>query len=507
MDVAQQHARWLSAREADLTVPLATDIALTLLELAERLGGVGHWRVTFPDQRVIWSAEVYRIHGVTPENYTPDIETAIGFYHPDDRKVVEAALNAAAVDGTPFGFATRLIRADGEIRHVKCRGVAIGGADTAPSLIFGVFIDVTDHTKIEAALLEANAKLERIAYVDAVTGLANRRQFDAMLDREWRRASREQTALSLVMLDIDRFKAFNDLYGHLAGDDCLRAVAAAVSSTAKRPADLMTRFGGEEFAIILPVTETAGAQSIAEAGRAAIVELGLTHAGNLPCGGVVTGSFGVATAYPQSDASAGWLDLIAEADARLYDAKRTGRNRVASSAAFTATGVAPLAANEAARLTALAAYEQAGATKRTADMDRIARLAATLTSAPIALVSLVGRDEQHFAGNFGLEGVEGTSRDVSFCAHTILGDDAFVVPDATRDGRFKENALVVGDFGLRYYAGAPIISATSGHRLGALCVIDKTARTETSPAQRALLTDLAKMAAALIEDNARPEKK
>ena len=165
------------------------------------------------------------------------------------------------------------------------------------------------------------------------------------------------------------------------------------------------------------------------------------------------------------------------------------------------TGAAPLAANEEARLSALAAYEQAGATRRTAEMDRIAKLAATLMSVPIGLVSLVGRDEQRFAGNFGLEGMESTDRDISFCAHTILGDEPFVVPDATRDARFDENPVVTGDFGLRYYAGAPIFSVTTGHRLGALCVIDKSPRAETTPAERALLTDLAQMAAELIEEN------
>jgi GAF domain-containing protein len=167
---------------------------------------------------------------------------------------------------------------------------------------------------------------------------------------------------------------------------------------------------------------------------------------------------------------------------------------------MTGTGAAPLPANEAARLSALAAYEQAGATQRTAELDNIARLAATLTSAPIGLVSLVGRDEQRFAGNFGLEGVDSTGRDESFCAHTILGDEPLVVPDATRDVRFEHNALVTGDIGLRYYAGAPIVSVTTGLRLGALCVIDRTTRVTTSPAERALLTDLAKMAATLIED-------
>ena len=109
-------------------------------------------------------------------------------------------------------------------------------------------------------------------------------------------------------------------------------------------------------------------------------------------------------------------------------------------------------------------------------------------------------ERQYFAGSFGLDEVDSTGRDVSFCAHTILGEEPFVVPDAMQDDRFKDNAFVTGAFGLRYYAGAPIVSESTGHRLGALCVIDKAPRTETNPAQRALLADLAKMVATLLEE-------
>jgi GAF domain-containing protein len=270
-----------------------------------------------------------------------------------------------------------------------------------------------------------------------------------------------------------------------------------------RAGDLAARYGGEEFALILPTTEAAGAEKVAHEVRSALLTLRLNHAGNALCGGVVTASLGVATAYPQSGGPpTAWLDLIAEADALLYEGKRTGRNKVVSPTSIEYDGTPPLPANEEARLTALAVYEQAGATQRSAELDRIARLAATLTSAPIGLVSLVGRNDQHFPGRYGLEGVESTPRDVSFCAHTILGDDPLIVPDATRDTRFEESPLVTGDLGLRYYAGAPIISMITGHRLGAVCVVDTAARAETTPAQRALLTDLAKMAAMLLDEKA-----
>lgn len=493
------HHSWLAGGdELDRRAFSVTGEPSPLTDLAEQLGRIGHWWVRLSDHALTWSAEVYRIHGVTPEQYQPDLETAISLYHPDDRDAVRATF-AAAADGTPFECSMRLIRADGELRHIKSRGVTIAQSDDIPALIFGVFIDITDEHQNREVLHQANIKLQQIAYVDAFILLANRRQFDEMLQREWRRAIREQTALSLVMVDLDRFKAFNDQYGHLAGDECLRAVAVALRSVGQRPGDLVARFGGEEFALILPVTEPAGAEIIARAARAAVAALGLTHAGNTSGGGVVTASLGVSTAYPQfGSAPDAWLGLIAEADGLLYEAKRTGRNRTVSATSMLDVGIVP--ANEAARLKVLAGYEQAGATRRTAQLDRIARLAATLTAAPIGLVSILGYDRQNFAGNFGLDGVDSTGRDVSFCAHTILGDDPFVVADAQRDIRFRHNLLVTGKFGLRYYAGAPIVSETTGYRLGAVCVIDTSARAETSVAQRALLTDLAKMAATLIEE-------
>ena len=488
-------SRWLREHEADLVSLLASDHPrVGLLNLTEQLGKIGSWWVNLPDYTITWSDEVYRIHGVTRDSYDPELETAVGFFHPDDRDAFRAAVTTAARDELPFTFSLRLVRKDTELRYVKCRGVTIRGPDGVPEAIFGVLIDVSEQQ-------EVNLKLEKIAYVDVLTRLANRRQFDEVLEREWHRAVREQNALSLIMLDVDRFKSFNDLYGHLAGDECLQTVAGALAYVVHRPADLVARYGGEEFAVILPATGAVGAEEVAYAVRAAVAALGITHAGNISCGGSVTASLGVCTAYPQQDGpTSAWFALIAEADALLYEAKRTGRNRVVSSACLGQGGSAPLPENEEERLAALAIYEQAGAARRTSELDRIAQLAAKLTSSPIGLVTLFGSIEQKFIGSHGLEGVDGMPRDLSFCSHTILGNDPLVVPDMTRDSRFEANPFVTGAFHVRYYAGAPILSEASGQHVGTVCIIDKSARAETSPAQRALLTDLAKMAFTLLEE-------
>ncbi len=304
-----------------------------LLELAEKLCQLGHWWIKLPDYAIEWSDEVYKIHGLNPDSYTPDLASALRFYHPEDRDLLVAAIHAAAREGTPFDVSLRLILEDGQVRYVKARGGAIAGPDQVALRVFCVFIDITKEWIAGQILRAENLRLQEFAYVDALTTLANRRRFDDALASEWLRASREETPLSLIMLDVDRFKDFNDLYGHSAGDRCLRVVADTVRTILRRPADLVARYGGEEFAVLLPGTDEAGANNIANLIRTGIADLRLAHIGNSECGGVVTASLGVATAYPGADAWPGaWIDLINKADEMLYEAKRSGRNRVESPA-------------------------------------------------------------------------------------------------------------------------------------------------------------------------------
>jgi len=179
--------------------------------------------------------------------------------------------------------------------------------------------------KAETALHTANRELEHLANLDGLTQIANRRSFDRGMQREWKRLRRETGVLSLIICDVDDFKAFNDTYGHQAGDNCLRNVARVLNSEIKRPADLAARYGGEEFAVILPNTSAEGAFHQAESFRSAIETLLIPHAGS-STGDYVTVSFGVSTFVPGDDATT--EDLIAKADAALYKAKESGRNKV-----------------------------------------------------------------------------------------------------------------------------------------------------------------------------------
>lgn len=174
-------------------------------------------------------------------------------------------------------------------------------------------------------LEQANLDLQRLSYLDSLTGVANRRHFEEALDLEWRRASRVGMALSLIMIDADFFKAFNGAYGHQRGDDCLVLIASTLRNALNRPGDMVARYGGEEFMIILPGTNTQGAAELAEVIRARVEAMEIAHEGS-PTDKVMTISLGVVTSYPTTGFSSS--ELIAAADEALYRAKEEGRNQV-----------------------------------------------------------------------------------------------------------------------------------------------------------------------------------
>jgi diguanylate cyclase (GGDEF)-like protein/PAS domain S-box-containing protein len=180
--------------------------------------------------------------------------------------------------------------------------------------------DVTEQKDLEE-------RLEALATEDGLTGLANRRTFDARLLAEWRRAHRERSCLGLLMIDLDRFKAYNDKYGHLAGDECLRAVANILAAEMKRTADVAARYGGEEFVVLLPNSDAIGCARIGEKIRRALAAAALPHEANAPSR-LVTASIGAAVCRPAIDLSAEPTVLVEAADSALYAAKHGGRDRL-----------------------------------------------------------------------------------------------------------------------------------------------------------------------------------
>ncbi|HEY4002133.1 MAG TPA: diguanylate cyclase [Candidatus Xenobia bacterium] len=204
----------------------------------------------------------------------------------------------------------------------ETRGLDIGAIDyiTKPFCPAIVRARIRNHLELK----RYRDLLEAMSMTDGLTGVANRRHFEQFLDREWRSAIRRQAPMSLVLMDIDHFKLYNDHYGHLEGDECLRAVAQALQGGARRASELVARYGGEEFACVLPETSLESAKGLAGQQREAVLALERPHARST--WGFVTVSMGVASVVPSLGQEPG--DLIRQADEHLYVAKKNGRNQV-----------------------------------------------------------------------------------------------------------------------------------------------------------------------------------
>lgn len=227
-------------------------------------------------------------------------------------KIIEALMNraerSATVQGSDFGMFETAVVLEGQVRQ---RTEELQAA-------------LQENERINRALEGANLRLELLSTIDPLTGLANRRRFAEALATEWGRAQRSLGPLGAVMVDIDHFKLYNDRYGHLAGDACLRRVAATLAENVRGPSDIVARYGGEEFSTILPGADQAEALHVGERLRAAVARLAEPHVG-MPLG-IVTVSVGAASIVPAPDGNP--EALLEAADAALYQAKEQGRDRV-----------------------------------------------------------------------------------------------------------------------------------------------------------------------------------
>ena len=244
---------------------------------------------------------------------------------PEDLPGLAAIANRNLIAGMEASRATaRMRRKDGTIIWMEISASVVRDSSTEKALEAVIVMrDVTERKSMED-------QLARLALTDGLTGLANRRAFDEDLDREWKRTLREGSQISLLLVDIDRFKEFNDNYGHQVGDDCLRAIAIAVQG-ASRGTDIAARYGGEEIAVILPSTFTPGAVEVAEKVRSAVEALKLQYQVCPDGRSCVTVSVGIGTALARDGGTMRMPEsLLLAADNALYKAKNEGRNRIAT---------------------------------------------------------------------------------------------------------------------------------------------------------------------------------
>jgi diguanylate cyclase (GGDEF)-like protein len=226
-----------------------------------------------------------------------------------------------ATQGIPIIFITAQRHESEEVF-----GLELGAVDFISKPINPIIVKARVRTHL--ALKLQSDQLRSMALIDGLTGIANRRKFDEDLLADWRQCFRDQKPLSLILVDVDYFKLYNDRYGHQAGDECLKSVAHTLAESVRRPYDLVARYGGEEFACILPSTGLSGAVDIAERMQGYVRALGIEHSDS-DLDRVVTISLGVATLVPNGDFK--FKELIEIADKQLYSAKQAGRGRVSFS--------------------------------------------------------------------------------------------------------------------------------------------------------------------------------
>jgi diguanylate cyclase (GGDEF)-like protein/PAS domain S-box-containing protein len=304
--LGQRMAAALAAKEANFRlIAEGSSDMVTRIELDERIGyaspssvRIVGWR---PDQLVGTPA----LAGVNPLDL-PRVEQAV------------AALRRGEAEEARIAYRTRH-REKSEIWLESTLRVTRNVSGEIDGVV-AISRDVTQQKDVEG-------KLATLAIEDSLTGLANRRRFDERLLDEWDRAYRERSCLALLMIDLDHFKAYNDEYGHLAGDECLRSVARILAVEAQRGTDLAARYGGEEFVMLLPNTDAVGCARIGERIRRAIREAAIPHAPNLPSG-LVTASVGGAICRPAIEQSASQIALVEAADRALYAAKEAGRDKL-----------------------------------------------------------------------------------------------------------------------------------------------------------------------------------
>ena len=245
--------------------------------------------------------------------------------HPEDRDRVFEFCVSQSQAGVDHEADYRALTKDGSYVWIRDVVHVVRNENGDVDSLIGFMFDISERKKAENELVRLQKELEQLSLTDGLTSISNRRMFDQRLETEWSVSSRNGKPLSLVMLDIDFFKQYNDLHGHVEGDECLKSFAGALKTVARRARDVVSRFGGEEFTLLLPETDAAMARKLAEECVGCIAQLQIPH-GDSVVSPFVTASVGVGTAVVGGGETS--RDLVEKVDRMLYAAKHNGRNRI-----------------------------------------------------------------------------------------------------------------------------------------------------------------------------------
>ena len=307
----------------DPIVPDTADSAVykTLLESTKAIP----WKIDWKTMTFAYiGPQIEPLLGWTQQSWISANDWAERIHEEDRERVVNFCI-AQSQSGIDHEADYRALTADG--RYVWIRDVVHVQRNAAgeTEALIGFMFDISERKKTEEQLLALQKQLEEYSYKDCLTGISNRRMFDSILEIEWGNAQRTRRPLSLILLDIDFFKQFNDHYGHIRGDDCLKRIGRALEGAAARPRDCVARFGGEEFVLVLPETDAESAKKIAERCRKLVRKEQIAHEQS-NVAQLVTVSLGVGTIIPEADDTS--LAFIEAVDRLLYQAKQQGRDRL-----------------------------------------------------------------------------------------------------------------------------------------------------------------------------------
>lgn len=296
-----------------------SDVYKTLLESTKAIP----WRIDWKIMQFSYiGPQIEELLGWSPESWV-SVDDWAERMHPEDREFVVNFCVSQSQEGIDHEADYRALTKDGD--YVWIRDVVhVVRKEGEVEALIGFMFDISERKKTEQQLIDMKQKLEELSFKDSLTGIANRRMFDTILDIEWTHAKRNRQPLSLIVLDIDYFKQYNDHYGHIKGDECLKQVAAILSEAATRFKDFFARYGGEEFVFILPETDDKSARRVAERCLQLIVDAQISHEYSA-VSSFLTISMGVATVIPDRDIEP--IEFIERADRLLYKAKEAGRNR------------------------------------------------------------------------------------------------------------------------------------------------------------------------------------